>query len=120
MNTYTQTDTQKHIHTHTHTQTHTNTHTHIQKQVHAHTHPYSTHITVLRPTLTVFIIIPSGYHFKPWMLNDVDTKALTYHRITEAFKFAYAKRSNLGDEDFVDVEQVSTSFTPLNHELSIA
>jgi len=45
-----------------------------------------------------------GYNFKP---SDMpDQKTLSYHRIIEAFKFAYAKRSELGDEDFVNVTEV--------------
>ena len=39
--------------------------------------------------------------------TDIDQAVLTYHRIAEAFKFAYARRSDLGDEDFLDIEDVS-------------
>ena len=38
--------------------------------------------------------------------KDVNSSVLTYHRIVEAFKFAYAYRALLGDEDFWDVEEV--------------
>ena len=46
-------------------------------------------------------------------MANTDSKVLTYHRIIEAFKFAYAKRSQLGDEDFVDVTQVYLSLLTL-------
>ena len=53
------------------------------------------------------MIFSIGYHFGPNDLNTVEESVLTYHRIAEAFKFAYARRSDLGDEDFLDIEEVS-------------
>ena len=43
-------------------------------------------------------------------VSDTSSTVLTYHRIAEAFKFAYAERSFLADEDFADVTDVR-----LNH-----
>lgn len=41
----------------------------------------------------------SGYELSPMSLSSVDRKVTTWHRIIEAFKFAYAKRSKIGDGD---------------------
>ena len=43
-------------------------------------------------------------------MSTIEGRVLTYHRIAEVFKFAYARRSQLGDEDFVNVSKVRTSF----------
>ena len=47
-----------------------------------------------------------GYKMNAGSISDTENKVLTYHRIAEAFKYAYAKRTLLADEDFVDMEDV--------------
>jgi len=55
-----------------------------------------------------------GYNFKPSDIPNQQT--LSYHRIIEAFKFAYAKRSELGDEDYVNVTEVSATLRSSSHK----
>lgn len=38
--------------------------------------------------------------------KDIDRAAIMYHRITEAFKFAFAHRTQMGDAAFVNLTQV--------------
>lgn len=39
-------------------------------------------------------------------VEDTENEVLSYHRWAEILKFAYAKRSALGDEDFIDIKEV--------------
>ncbi|XP_071501290.1 glutathione hydrolase 1 proenzyme-like [Diadema antillarum] len=55
--------------------------------------------------------ILEGYDFTAASIRSDNDKVLTYHRIIEAFKFAYAKRSALGDESFVDVTELVANMT---------
>lgn len=47
------------------------------------------------------------YNFDPNDLKDTEKAALFYHRLIEAFKFAYAKRSEIGDPEKIDIVEVS-------------
>ena len=39
--------------------------------------------------------------------NTKDEEVLIYHRFLEACKFAFSKRAELGDPDYVDIQNVS-------------
>ena len=54
---------------------------------------------------TILLGFP-GYKVNPDDLKDTTTASLFYHRLIEAFKFAYAKRSELGDPNKVNITDV--------------
>lgn len=58
--------------------------------------------------LSYVVNILKNYKFKPEDLSTVKSTVITYHRIIEAFKHTYGKRSLIGDPRFVDIEDVST------------
>lgn len=47
-----------------------------------------------------------GYYLKPQDMDTVEERTLNYHRLIETFKFAYAKRTGMGDDSFIDIKQV--------------
>lgn len=47
-------------------------------------------------------------------LSSFKDDPLSYHRLTEIFKFAYARRTRLGDPKFVNISEVSVEFVKLD------
>jgi len=61
--------------------------------------------------LSFILNILKGYNMKPSDRQGINNSVLTYHRIVEAFKFAYAYRALLGDQDFANVTEIIKNMT---------
>lgn len=57
---------------------------------------YTTPAPTSGPLLAFILNIISGYSY-------MDYSALSFHRIVESFKYAYAKRSDIGDPEFLEI-----------------
>ncbi|CAF2748616.1 unnamed protein product [Rotaria sp. Silwood2] len=71
------------------------------------------------PILIFILNILLDYNFSRNSLNSSENASLFYHRLIEAFKFAFAKRTELGDPLKINLQQFISKLTSKEYAKSI-
>ncbi|XP_024880086.1 glutathione hydrolase 1 proenzyme-like isoform X1 [Temnothorax curvispinosus] len=61
--------------------------------------------------LSFILNVFDDYGFTPASIADFNATILTYHRMIETFKYAFALRTNLGDGAFIDMTEITRNLT---------
>ncbi|CAF0969193.1 unnamed protein product [Rotaria magnacalcarata] len=72
---------------------------------------YTTHAPTSGPILTFILNILQGFQIDQSDFKTSNPSALFYHRLIEAFKFAYAKRSEIGDPYKINITELIRNLT---------